>query len=305
MPLLYNSADMLSEGLRTEFPELFAFARRLRRIPVPVAPPLVAALYGVGTHWLGASLLQGLVATVLSVWTLPPLQFQFAPMIALVAMAAAIAVTQRSSGVRASLLFIGAVASGEVVGRLLLIHDRDALCQALPTCNYFPTPYAPPWHLAVGVLLGLVLTRGTQPGSAQRSGVLLGAAAVALSYPLLRVLTEPMGLPLGEDGYRKLVVFQVGGAIAAVAAGALVARYSRTLWPALAVFAGAFLLPWVMFTLRTSIFIPRPPVSLERDWLLFTPVLSFVLLAGAAIIVRALVRPTDEVASDAGDSTLS
>lgn len=62
---------MLKEGLRSEFPAVFAVADRARRISVPTARPVVAFLYAIGFRWLCAGLLQGAVTVVFLVWTPP------------------------------------------------------------------------------------------------------------------------------------------------------------------------------------------------------------------------------------------
>ena len=278
---------MLKEGLRSEFPAVFAVAGRARRISVPTTSPVIAALYAIGFRWLCASLLQGALTVALLVWTPPRFDAVLLQgALAVVALTGATAVAQRAGGLRASLLFFVAVAAGEIGGQVINAHARERLCAIQLACFDLPAFSRWPWHLLVGSVLGLLLARATVAGASRPSGVLLGASALALAVPLLRLVVEPFGGPIGEDAYRRFIVVQIGTLLAALLAGAIVGRFSRRLWPSLALFVAVFLLPWT-YTLRFSILGPHPPLALERDWLLFAPVFEVSLLITAALISRA------------------
>lgn len=279
------------EGLRAEIPEVFALAGRLPRPTVPAARPIIAAAHGLGVQWLAGGLLQGAVFVALSL--APPMILRGPPIyqvVALLATAAGIATARRSGGFAGALLLLAFEAAEMASGWLIFAHMSATFCATQPDCL---RPIAPPfpWPLIGGALLGLVAARQLRTGGARRSATLLAAALLAVTFPVVQLLTEPFGLPTGADAGLRWQIFIAAQLITAAIAGAALGVCGRRPWRSVALFSAVYLLPWLV-TLRTWAFDAPPlPFTLEARWFevqwpMLIPPITALTLVTAALLAR-------------------
>jgi len=262
------------------------------RPTVAARTPPVAILCAIGSYWIVWSVAIGLVVTA-SMFVRLPVSALYVTVPALFGSAAATAVALRSGG-RRSLLGISVLA---------LVYGSFLTCPGAvgtSSCDLgriFSSHIAEIIGGAVGLPLALALR--TRDGT---SALLLAAAVIAISVPLLRVdfgLLAPMTGPAAYERYLWILRLE---AVAAIGAGAIVAWRARHAAAALLVLAAALLLPWfsglrlwweATSFLRTRGIVTNLPTIIETQWQVFLPLLfvGCVLLGfGGGRIVRALAR---------------
>lgn len=270
------------EGLRAEFPELFALAARSPRPTVPLAGPLVAALYGLGARWLVGGLLEGVVNVSLTLAT-PTFETQppIRETIALLAVAAAVSVARRSGGIRAALLLGAAIAGGEL-GSLLL---RTRSCQIQVSCGLLVEPPFP-WYVVAGAVFGLAGARLVSARRIRWSAPLLAAAVLAVSFPIVRLLIEPFGQPVGADAGVKINVIMASQLTAAVTAGALLGVGGRRLWLSVPIFVAVYVLPSFFYLRLWLSQRPPQPFVLQVEWQMLLPFIYALGLVTGVFLAR-------------------
>ncbi len=274
------------DGLRTEFPELFALAARVPRPIVPPAGPLVAALYGLGARWLVGGLLEGVVNVSL---TLATPTFETRPPIretaALLAVAAAVSIARRSGGIRGALLVGAAIAGGEIGVLLLRAHRYAVLCPTQLNCPPIVEPPFP-WYLIAGAVFGLVGVHLVSASGARWSAPLLAAAVLAVSFPIVRLLIEPFGQPVGADAAVKVNVIMASQLTAAVTAGALLGVGGRRLWLSVPIFVAVYVLPSFFYLRLWLSQRPPQPFVLQVEWQMLLPFIYALGLVTGVFLAR-------------------
>jgi hypothetical protein len=256
-----------------------------RRLPIARATPPVAVAYGVGIYWIVWSLAVGLLFAA-SLFVRLPVSGLYLPAAALLGSAAAIAVTVRSGG------WLAAVA----LALLGLVYGLSVGCQSnagtgRPSCDlgsFFSAHIGELLGASVGLPLGLAFQK-----RGGRSTLLLAAAIIAIAIPLLRVVFVPLGPVTGSDAYERYLWTIRLEAVAALAAGAVLAAMARRSGLGLLLLGAALLLPWLgglrawwedwQFLQARGIGL-NLNVIVQIEWQSFLPLIYFALvLLGFAV----------------------
>jgi hypothetical protein len=275
---------------------------RFRPTVAPGVPP-VAILSAIGIYWIVWSLATGALISA-SMFVRLPGSALYLPAAAFVASLAATAVALRSGGWRSVL---GLSLLGLLYG-FFLVCRSGGVGESASSCD---PARAFSGHIAelVGGVLGLpvALTLRTRNGT---SALLLAAAVIAITIPLLRVAYAPLGPLTGSAGYEQYlwaVRLQIGTAIGS---GAIVAWRARRAAAALLMLAAALLLPWFGGMrswwedtpfLRTNGIVLNLPAIIQTQWQLFLPPIFF----GCVLLGFVAERLGRELARRALDRTAS
>jgi hypothetical protein len=236
---------MAIDGLRQEFPEVVALARRVPSPRVAGAPLLWSVLAAFGAALFVSAVLTTPLGLMRLMGDLGPIRT--GQLIGAIAIGVAFAVAWVAGGRPAAIAYGGIL----VLERVLAVPSLMAFCGQIGSADTFcslPSYLLGSWPVVLGIGIAYVLVRWIRRSEGDRNQLLEAAGALALVQALLGRLYS--ALFTSASGFESGLAFAAVAVIAGVACGlVLLRRVAPTRrWPVLGLIALAVVGPWLLLS---------------------------------------------------------